>query len=97
MRLANPLLALAMAALPVACLLTGEFNRRGQSRRILLAILLAFTLQLLDIGLRNLAGRSDIAVPLLYVNVLLPLAVTAFLLWRDSAHGAPRRLAEQSA
>jgi lipopolysaccharide export system permease protein len=97
MRLANPLLALAMAALPVACLLTGEFNRRGQSRRILLAILLAFTMQLLDIGLRNLAGRTDIAVPLLYANVLLPLIATSFLLWRDSVQGAPRRFATRSA
>jgi lipopolysaccharide export system permease protein len=97
MRLANPLLALAMAALPVACLLTGEFNRRGQSRRILLAILLAFAMQLLDIGLRNLAGRTDAAVPLLYANVLLPLVATCFLLWRDSVQGAPHRLAARGA
>src|SRR5713226_7207467 len=55
LRLINPLTALAFAAIPVACLLTGEFNRRGQTRRVLLAILLALAFEVLDIGLKNLA------------------------------------------
>jgi len=90
LRLVTPLTALAFAAIPIACLLPGEFNRRGQTRRILVAILLGFLFETLDIGLKNLAGRTTIAVPLLYVNVLLPTVVTAWLLWRDRI-GSPLR------
>jgi lipopolysaccharide export system permease protein len=92
-RLINPLTGLAFCAIPLACLLTGEFNRRGQTKRVLLAILLAFMFETLDIGFKNLAGRSTAAVPLLYLNVLAPIIVTAWLLWRDSRDRAPRHLA----
>ncbi len=89
MRLAGPLAALTMAALPVACLLTGEFNRRGQSRRIFLGVGFAFLVELIDIALKNLATRSGIAIPLLYANLLVPFLIAVWLLWRDSA--PPRR------
>ena len=82
MRLAGPLAALAMAALPVLCLLPGDFNRRGQSRRILLAIVLALAFEIVDVGFKNLAGRSDLVIPLLYANVLSPLVAVWWLLWR---------------
>jgi lipopolysaccharide export system permease protein len=82
-RLAGPLAALAMAVLPVLCLLTGEFNRRGQSRRVLLAIALALLFEFLDVGLKNLSGRSDTAIPLLYLNMLLPLAAFGWMVWSD--------------
>jgi lipopolysaccharide export system permease protein len=93
LRLINPLTALAFCAIPLACLLTGEFNRRGQTQRVLLAILLAFVFETLDIGFKNLAGRTTLAVPFLYLNVLAPMAVTGWLLWRDSSAPAPRRRA----
>jgi lipopolysaccharide export system permease protein len=93
MRIARPLTALAMAMLPVVCLLTGEFNRRGQSRRILLAILLAFVLELFDVGFENIAGRDSIAISLLYASLLLPLAAALWLLHREGARPPPRRLA----
>ena len=96
LRLINPLTALAFAAIPVACLLTGEFNRRGQTRRVLLAILLALAFEVMDIGLKNLAGRTALALPFLYLNVLTPMWVTAWLLWRDSRQPALRRLAPAS-
>lgn len=92
LRLVNPLTALAFCAIPLACLLTGEFNRRGQTKRVLLAILLAFIFETLDIAFKNLAGRTMAAVPLLYLNALAPIAITGWLLWRDSWHGAPARL-----
>lgn len=88
MRLETPLTALAMAVLPILCLLPGEFNRRGQSRRVLLAIALAFLFEFVDIGLKNLSGRSDLAIPLFYVNVMVPLAAMLRVLWRDSRMAA---------
>jgi lipopolysaccharide export system permease protein len=97
LRLINPLTALAFCTIPVACLLTGEYNRRGQTKRVLLAILLAFLFETLDIGFKNLAGRTTAAVPFLYLNVLTPVLVTVWLLWRDSADARPARLAASPA
>ncbi len=97
MRLAGPLAALAMALLPVACLLTGEFNRRGQGRRVLVAILLALAIEVVDVALQNLATRSAVALPLIYANLALPLLGSLWLLWRDGAPHLRRRLANQPA
>ncbi len=91
MRLAGPLAALAMAALPMACLLTGEFNRRGQARRILTAVLLALAVEIVDIGLKNLAARSLMALLLIYSNLALPLLASLWLLWRDGSPALRRR------
>jgi lipopolysaccharide export system permease protein len=90
LRLVNPLTAVAFSAIPIACLLTGEFNRRGQTRRVLLAILCAFIFETLDIGFKNLAGRTPLALALLYINVFAPTLITAWLLWRDGARPARR-------
>jgi lipopolysaccharide export system permease protein len=97
MRLAGPLAPLTMAMLPVACLLTGQFNRRGQTQRILLAVLMALLTEILDIGLKNLAARSAIALPLIYFNLVLPLIASLWLVWRDSAPGLRRHLRTEPA
>lgn len=97
LRLVTPLTALALASIPLACLLTGEFNRRGQTQRVLLAILIAFLFETLDVGFKNLAGRTPMAVPLLYFNALVPTFATIWLLWRHSSDPAARRLSPWSA
>ncbi len=97
LRLAGPLTALALAALPVACLLTGEFNRRGQSRRVLAAVLLALMIELLDVALKDIANRSLVAVPFIYLNLALPLLVSLWLLRRDGEARPRPRLGLQPA
>jgi lipopolysaccharide export system permease protein len=97
MRLEGPLTALVMAMLPVLCLLPGEFNRRGQTRRVFLAIGLAFLFEFADIGFKNLTGRADVAVPLLYLNVALPLAVALRMMWRDTRMAAQAPFATRTA
>lgn len=97
MRLAGPLAPLTMALLPVACLLTGQFNRRGQTQRVLLAVMLALLTEILDIGLKNLAARSAIALPLIYLNLALPLIGSLWLVWRDGAPKLRRRFGVQPA
>jgi lipopolysaccharide export system permease protein len=97
MRLAGPLAPLTMAILPVACLLTGEFNRRGQTQRVLVAVFLALFLEIIDIGLKNLAARSSFVLPLIYANLALPLLISLWLLWRDSAPRLRRRPSLQPA
>jgi lipopolysaccharide export system permease protein len=74
-RLTVPLTAFSFAIIPLACLLPGEFNRRGQLKRVLIAIGCALTFQALDLAIKNLEGRFLAAVPISYVIDLLPLTV----------------------
>jgi lipopolysaccharide export system permease protein len=74
-RILIPLSAFSFSLIPLACLLPGELNRRGQLKRVLLAIGLAFLFELLDLGVNNIAGRYLRAIPLMYVADLLPLVL----------------------
>src|SRR6185437_6903691 len=49
-RLAVPLSVFSFVMIPLACLLPGEFSRRGQLRRVLIAVGLAFLFQAVDLG-----------------------------------------------
>jgi lipopolysaccharide export system permease protein len=74
-RLALPLSVFSFVMIPLACLLPGEFNRRGQLRRVLLAVALALAFQSLDLGVRNLAAGSYAAIPLMYLTDVLPFGL----------------------
>ena len=73
-RLSSPLLAAAYGLIGLAALLSGEFNRRGQVRRILWATSVVIFLQLCYLGVANLTATIPAVAPLLYV---IPLAVAA--------------------
>ncbi len=70
-----PLSALSFALIPLACLLPGEFTRRGQVKRVVAAIGAAFLFQTATLGVSDLAARFAQAIPLMYVVDLLPSAV----------------------
>jgi lipopolysaccharide export system permease protein len=74
-RLLVPLSALSFSLIPLACLLPGEFSRRGQVKRIIVAISAAFLFQTASLGVNDLAARFDRAIPLMYVVDLLPFAL----------------------
>jgi lipopolysaccharide export system permease protein len=74
-RLTVPLTAFSFAIIPLACLLPGEFNRRGQLKRVLVAVGCALVFQALDLAVKNLEGRFVAAIAVSYVVDLLPLAV----------------------
>ncbi len=78
-RLSSPLLIFAFASIALASLLSGEFSRRGQTRRILAAVGVVVVLQSAAIALANLTIKSLALVPLLYA---LPIctSLAAFLL-----------------
>jgi lipopolysaccharide export system permease protein len=88
-RLLQPFTAFSLAALPLAFLLSGEFNRRGQTRRVLLAVLFAFLFEAVELGIQNLAGRSLAAIPVMYLSALLPMLALLWVLLRDERR-APR-------
>jgi lipopolysaccharide export system permease protein len=79
-RIASPLFMLDFTLIGLACLLVGEFDRRGQSRRILRAIFLAVSLQLLSIGMGNLSRKYMGGIWLLYLTGLAPMLVCAWFI-----------------
>ena len=81
-RLLGPLSAFSFSLIPLACLLPGELNRRGQLKRVLLAIALAFLFELVDLGVNNIASRSAAVIPLMYATTLLPFALGFGILFR---------------
>lgn len=86
-RLISPLYTLAFTMIGLAALLPGEFSRRGQVRRILLAVLFVVVVQILGLGLGNLAVKyGTVVVPMLYGNAALPIVVGLWFILR-----APRR------
>jgi lipopolysaccharide export system permease protein len=74
-RLAVPLSVFSFVMIPLACLLPGEFNRRGQPQRVLLAVLFALLFQSTDLAVKNLAASNYGAIPLMYFIDLLPLGL----------------------
>ncbi len=90
-RLITPLSAAAFVAIALATMLYGEFNRRGQLRRILLAVVFAVVFEIADLGLRNLATRLPAGIPLMYLNVLVPIACSFWFLSRDTRRPSIRQ------
>jgi lipopolysaccharide export system permease protein len=74
-RITIPLTAFSFAMIPLACLLPGEFNRRGQLKRVLIALGSALAFQTVDLAVKNLAGRYSFAIALSYAVDLLPLTL----------------------
>jgi lipopolysaccharide export system permease protein len=92
-RLTVPLTAFSFALIPLACLLPGEFNRRGQLKRVLLAVGCALAFQALDLAVKNLEGRFAAAIPISYVVDLLPFVVGVGILLHRGIRFNFRRLA----
>lgn len=81
-RIMSPLYALVFAMIALAALLFGDYNRRGQSRRILAAILGVIVVQSGAVAASGLAARSPAFLPLIYANGLAPLALAVWWLFR---------------
>ncbi|HEX3954439.1 MAG TPA: LPS export ABC transporter permease LptF [Stellaceae bacterium] len=91
-RLVVPLSIFSFVMIPLACLLPGQLNRRGQLKRVLLAVGIAFAFQALDLAVKNLASRNLAAIPLMYVTDLLPFALGFGILLYDGIELDFRRL-----
>lgn len=89
-RLTAPLYALAFTVIALAALLSGDHNRRGQARRIMIAIVLTVAVQSGSVLASGLASRHGSFIPLIYANVLLPAGIA---LWWMLRHPRRRRQA----
>ena len=88
-RIVSPLYALGLLAIAMAALLGGQFNRRGQWRRILAAILAAFAFEAIGLGLVNLVAKSTALTPLMYLNVAAVIGGSLLVLARRPRRAAP--------
>jgi lipopolysaccharide export system permease protein len=79
-RLTAPLLALAFTLIACAGLLLGPQDRRGQGWKIAFCVASASLLQGLYIASFSLSRQTDWGLPLMYVLVLAPLALSFLLL-----------------
>ena len=79
-RITAPLMPLAYALFACAALLTGPLERRGQGRRIAIAIAASVTLQTAFLLTFNLSQESVLGVPLMYLLMLLPALGALFFL-----------------
>ena len=82
-RLAGPLYTMAFILIALAALQSGEFNRRGQLRRIVTAVLCVIGLEAISLAVHDIAIRAPKAIPLLYVSVLLAIAAALLVLVRS--------------
>ncbi len=80
-RILYPLYNLLFALLACVGLLVGNFNRRGQTKLIVIEVLAMIIILGGDLAFTNLAGRSLMLLPALYVNCLLPLLLCFYLLF----------------
>ncbi len=83
-RLAAPLMIPAFLAIAFGALLSGDFNRRGQNRRILVAVVAAALVQGLFFAFGSLANRSSSAVLLFYALPLGTIIAAALLIARPA-------------
>ncbi len=88
-RIVTPILALTLPFVALFILLPGQFNKRGQLPRLLLAVVIASAVQALAVAFLQLASKQLLFVPLMYVNALVPIVVGAWIL-SPRRHKAPQ-------
>ncbi len=96
-RLVAPFYTLTFVLIALAALLSGQFHRRGQTHRVLAAILVTVFLEGLGLALHDLAGRSPQAIPAMYAAAALPGAAAMYVLLRRPRRRTPARLVAEAA
>jgi lipopolysaccharide export system permease protein len=79
-RLSSPILALALPLIGLAILLRGEFSRRGQTWRLIMAVLAAAVVECFGLGSKFLASKELFLMPIMYATVIAPILLAFFLL-----------------
>ena len=98
-RLAWPLLSLILPLLALATLSTGEFNRRGQWKRIIHAAISIAGAVILFFLLRSMITKNTALTPLLYaycvgaIALSFQMLLTGRYLWTRRPHTSPQPMA----
>jgi len=90
-RLVSPLSVLGFSLVGLACLISGSFSRRTQTRQVVLAIGFMVVLQGSALGLENLVAKNLSLIPLLYLHGVLPIVLGyAFMVLPQRGRAVPR-------
>ena len=79
-RLASPIYNLGFPVLAAAVLLTGGFDRRGQTPQVIMSTALMVAVQAAALGVSNLSSGNLAFVPLIYATAALPIALGLWVL-----------------
>lgn len=82
-RLITPLLGLALPLIGLVVILKGEFSRRGQSRRLIVAVLLVGLVQAAVLGSKYAAAKEFGLLPLMYGSAIAPILICLIILTRQ--------------
>ena len=94
-RLASPITVLGFALVGLACLISGSFSRRMQSRRIVLAVAIIIGLQGFSLILENLCAKNLNLIPFLYLFAIFPV-IAGFAFMMRSPHGRRSKSARKA-
>lgn len=80
LRILAPFNTLSFALVALACILLGPFNRRGQGKKVLTAVIVVVALQAASMGLGNAAKKTPSLLPVMYLLTFTPILISAFLM-----------------
>ena len=89
-RLASPITILGFVLVGLACLISGSFSRRMQSRRIVLAVVIIVGLQGLSLFLENICAKNLNLIPLMYLSAFIPIIIGFLFMIRFPHGGKPK-------
>ncbi len=79
-RLTAPLLAFAFPLIALTILLLGPVDRRGQTFRIIISVIIIIVIQGLFIAAYNIAQNNNIGLILMYILTIVPISFSLFML-----------------
>ncbi len=91
-RLTYPLYNFVFALLALVGILTGFYNRRGQSGRINSVIGCALLIQTASLAFENLSGKHLWAISLMLANIVVPLLVIKRIFRKEEGKKLPKIL-----
>ena len=74
-RISSVFIPLSYIAVVLSCLLLGESNRRGQMKRVILAVILVIAIQGLSLSVTNYAFKNQAGILLMYLVALMPFVI----------------------
>jgi lipopolysaccharide export system permease protein len=80
-RLSGPWTAASFAMVGLVSVLTGSFRRYGNVLRPVMAVLGVVGLLALQLAVANLAARSTVLIPLVWLVAMAPAAIGAWILF----------------
>ncbi len=93
-RLSSPLYCITFALIACVGLLCSNFNRRGQNKQVYITIGAMVFLQALSLAIENSAVKNLMLVPLIYINILAPMAICLYLLVKHNPNKRKKNIAE---